>query len=173
MDARFDRVDTRLDRMDARFDRMEGDNAFLKGREAQTVARNQAVLIAHDLGLEYVRILTETDLFRISRQAEGSLPANELRSFRRADFVIEAVQDSETVYIPVEVSFTGDHRDSDRALRNAELLSRFTGKPAVATLASFRNDRHVAGLVESGALQWYEMDQKYLDRATPEPMEPF
>ena len=169
--ARFDRMDARFDRMDARFDRMEGDNAFLKGHYAQTIARNQAVLIAHDLGLEYVRTLTETDLFRISRQAEGSLPANELRSFRRADFVIEAVQDSETVYIPVEVSFTGDHRDSDRALRNAELLSRFTGKSAVATLASFRNDRHVAGLVESGALQWYEMDQKYLDRITPEPME--
>ena len=120
-------------------------------------------MIAMDLGMEYVRTLKAEDLIRLCRQAGGDLPNNELRSFRNADLVIEAVQGSETVYIPVEISFTADHRDSDRAIRNGELLSRFTGRRAVATVASIRNDRHVAQLVESQALNWYEMDEKHLE----------
>ena len=164
-------VMARFDRMDARFDRMEGDISTFKGTYAEIVARRQIGLITDDLGFEFVRLMTELELGRIGRQHGPDLATSELRSFRNADLVIEAVDGSETVYIPVEVSFTADHRDSDRAIRNAELLTRFTGRRAVATVASVRNDRHVAGLVESGALQWYEMDQKYLDRITPEPME--
>lgn len=177
VDTRLDRVDTRLDRMDrfierqeqfnrnvmARFDRMEGDISTVKGGHARSVGRESAGIIAADLEMEYVRTLTQLELDRIYRQAAGRLTTNELRSFRAADLVIEAVQDSETVYIPVEISFTADRRDSDRALRNAELLTRFTGRRAVATVASVRNDQHVAGLVESHALHWHELDEKYLE----------
>ncbi len=170
VDARFDGVDQFIERQEAfnrnvtaRFDRMEGDISTVKGGHARSVGRESAGIIAADLEMEYVRTLTQLELDRIYRQAAGRLTTNELRSFRAADLVIEAVQDSETVYIPVEISFTADRRDSDRALRNAELLTRFTGRRAVATVASVRNDQHVAGLVESHALHWHELDEKYLE----------
>ena len=47
------------------------------------------------------------------------------------------------------ISCTADQRDCERAIWNAEIITRFTGKPAQATTASVRNDR---GAVESGAV---------------------
>ena len=63
------------------------------------------------------------------------------RSFRNADLVVEATDGTGTRYIAMEVSFTADLRDCDRAVRNAGLITRFTGKPAQAAVASVRNDK--------------------------------
>ncbi len=103
------------------------------------------------MGLEFVRTLSATDL---SDMAESSLPRDPHRSFRNTDLVIEATDGADTRYIAMEVSFTADRRDCDRALRNAGLITRFTGKPAQAAIASVRNDREAAEAVESGAVYW-------------------
>ena len=47
------------------------------------------------------------------------------------------------------ISCTADQRDCERAIWNAGLITRFTGKPAQAATASVRNDR---GAVVSGAV---------------------
>ena len=71
-----------------------------------------------------------------------------------AGLVIEATDCADTRYIAMEVSFTADRRDYDRAIRNAGLITRFTSKPAQAAIASVRNDREAAEAVESGAVYW-------------------
>ena len=141
----------------ARFDRMEGDIGSLKGYYIRTVSVEDAPGIASDMGLEYVRTLSRDDL---NRMAGGSLPRDIARSFRGADLVIEATNGQERTYIAMEISFTADKRESERVMRNAELITRFTGRPARPVIASVRNDHDVAELVESGAVLWHPLEDR-------------
>ena len=113
------------------------------------------------MGLEFVRTLSAREL---SDMAGNTLPRDTGRSFRNADLVIQATDGTGTRYIAMEVSFTADRRDCDRAIRNAGLITRFTGKPAQAAVASVRNDREAAETVESGAVYWHELEDR-----TPSP----
>ena len=141
LDARLDRIDSRLDRVDARLDRIEGDTSTLKGDFARTRTVQDVQGMASDMGLEFVRTLSSADL---SEMAGNALPRDVGRSFRKADLVIETTDGTDTRYIAMEISFTADRRDCDRATRNAGLITRFTRKPAQAAVASVRNDRDQA-----------------------------
>ena len=141
----------------ARLDRMEGDSGNLKGHWARNTAVSDAAGIAHDMGLEFVRTLTPSDLMEMA----GDQPGQDTgRSFRRADLVIEATRDGALQYVVLEVSYTADQRDSGRALRNAGLLTQFTGRPATAGVASVRNVHEVEQLVESGELHWHPLEDR-------------
>ena len=161
MDARFDRMDARFDRIDARFDRMEGDFGTIKGDFARTRTVQDARNIAYDMGLEFVRTLRSDEL---RDMAGNALPRDVGRSFRNADLVVEATDGTGTRYIAMEISFTADRRDCDRAIRNAGLIESFTGKPAQAAVASVRNDREAAEAVESGDVYWHPLEDR-----TPNP----
>ena len=156
-DANFTRIDRRLDTLTV-------DVAVIKGYNARAETVRQAWDIALDLGLEYVRTLPSAELGQMAQAAAGSIPTNELRSFRRADLVIEATDaSSNTHYIAAEISFTADRRDSTRAQRNAGLLTRFTGQPARAVVASVKNDQVLDPLIASGAVHWYSIDQRDIE----------
>ena len=141
----------------ARLDRMEGDSGTLKGYWARNTAVSDAPGIAHDMGLEFVRTLTAGDLMEL---AGNQLGQDTGRSFRRADLVIEATKDGAPQYVALEVSYTADQRDSGRALRNAGLLTQFTGRKATASVASVRNTHEVEQLVESGELYWHPLEDR-------------
>ena len=64
----------------------------------------------------------------------------------------------------MEISFTADLRDCNRAVRNAGIIQSLTGKPAQATIASVRNDRDAAAEVESGDVYWHQLEDR-----TPSP----
>ena len=110
--------------MDARLDRIEGDTDTLKGDFARTRTIQDAQDITSDMGLEFVQTLSARDL---SHMAGNSLPRDIHRSFRNADLVIEATDGTDTRYIAMEISFTADRKDCDRAIRNAGLVHRETG----------------------------------------------
>ena len=140
-----------------RLDRMEGDSGTLKGYWARNTAVSDAAGIAHDMGLEFVRTLTPSDLMEL---AGDQLGQDTGRNFRRADLVIEATKDGAPQYVVLEVSYTADQRDSGRALRNAGLLTQFTGRKATAGVASVRNTHEVEQLVESGELYWHSLEDR-------------
>ena len=147
--------------IDARLDRIEGDTGTLKGDFARTRTVQDARNIAYDMGLELVRTLSSDEL---RDMAGNTLPRDVGRSFRNADLVIEATDRTDTRYIAMEVSFTADRRDCDRAIRNAGLITRFTGKAAQVAVASVRNDREAAEAVESGTVYWHPLEDR-----TPSP----
>ena len=151
-------------RIENRMDRQERDSSTLKDWYISALAVKSAETLPIDLGVAYVRTLSETDLDRMIRAAMPVIPLNEIRSFRRADMVIEAQDDSGTVYLVMEASYTADLRDTGRAQRNARLLTEFTGHRAIAAVASVRNVTEVSALVESGAIYWYEIEERYLAR---------
>lgn len=156
------------ERLLQRLDRMEGDISGLKGDYARQRTLRDAPGIAEDMGLEYVRTLSERDLAQLARQGLDNDSLRErrdqLRSFRNADLVIETRDGVTTRYVAIEISFTADHRESDRAVRNAELLTEFTGATAVPAVASVRNDKYVERQVELGNIFWHPLEDR-----TPRP----
>lgn len=87
----------------------------------------------------------------------------DLVSFHRADLVMRATAAGQLHYIAVEASFTVNGRDSRRALRNAEYLARFTGRPTVSAVAGVRADYDIHPLVEAGRLHWYEVPSEAVE----------
>ena len=150
-------LDARLDRIDTRLGRIESDTRTMRGYPARTRTVQDAQGITSDMGLEFVRTLSATDL---SEMAGNALPRDVGRSFRNADLVTEATDGTDARYIAMEVSFTADRRDCDRAIRNAGLITRFTGKAAQAAVASVRNDREAAEAVESGEVYWHLLEDR-------------
>ena len=150
-------------RIETRMNRQENDMSTVKAAHARWSALRGAESITFDMGIEYVRTLSEADLIRMARTANPDIARNELFSFRTADLVVEARDDSGTVYIAMEASYTADLRDSERALRNARLLTDFTGQRAIAAVASVRNVYEVSTLVESGEVYWYQIPERYME----------
>ena len=147
--------------LEERVGRVENDMGTLKGDFARTRTVQDAPGIASDMGLQFFRTLSAREL---GDMAGSNLPRDTHRSFRNADLVIEATDRTDTRYIAMEVSFTADRRDCDRAIRNAGLITRFTGKAAQAAVASVRNDREATEAVESGAVYWHPLEDR-----TPSP----
>ena len=161
LEANIEDLNAGQRRIETRMDRQENDSSIIKDFYMGTVVGREAETLPGDFGLDYVRTLTGGDLDRILRAAHADLPLNERRSFCRADLVVEARDESGTVYIAVEASYTGDLRDSGRARRNARFLTEFTGHRAIPVVASIRNVNEVSALVDSGDVQWYELEDRY------------
>lgn len=168
---RFDRIEERLDRGDERMGRIEGrldrltdDVGMLKGAHARTTALQEADMIAEDMGLTLMRVLSRDDLRALTpSQGVADIPASHLRSFRLADLVMETANpDGETSFVAVEISFTVNGRDTTRAVRNAGFMSRFTGRPARAAVAGVRLDERIRGRLESEGVFWYELSPRSL-----------
>ena len=154
---RFDRVERRLDRVEGLLGKLTDDVGNLKGAHAKSVAKEEADIIANSLGLRLTRLLSGQEVGELA-QGAADIPKNELLSFRRADIVMETADaNGGLCYVAVEVSYTVNGRDTTRAVRNADMLTRFTGKPARAVVAGIQIDDRVRSDVESGAIFWHEM----------------
>lgn len=154
-----ERIDHLTEQMDRRFNRLADDLTWLKDVGAVTIADKHAMLISEDLGLEYEKQLTQREVRDLIRDHDtADIAPGDLRSFRTADMVIEATDAAGRLhYIAVEVSFTADQRDVDRPIRNAGYLTRCTGKPSHAVVASVRTDRRIEDVIASGQIHWHQL----------------
>ena len=149
-------------RMDRRLDKIDKDMGQIKAGHALMSSERNAVLIADLLDLDWHRTLHQRELARIARTLQ--LSRNERISFIQADLIIVATDNSGTEqYLAVEVSFTADRRDTDRALRNARFLQQGTGLPAIPAIASVHNDRAAQSLVDSGTVRWIELTNQMME----------
>ena len=165
-DERWDRNDERLEGLESRFDRWEQDMGRLRARHARDSVIEQADLVARDLGYRKVRSLTTADLLDMSDDADTSdISTANLRSFRRADLIMEAkrLDTGEIHYIAVEVSYTANGRDTRRATRNAGYLTRFTGKQALAVISGIRKDNRIDQQISEGKVAFFEIEDEYLE----------
>ena len=151
------------ERLAQNLDRITHDAGQLRGWFARLNAADFAPVIAMDMGMEFVRNLTRAELVQMAGQAVRSgISRDSLRSFYNADVIIETTQaDATTCYIAVEASYTADHRDADRALRNVEFLTQFTGLPAYPCIVSVRNDRELGPDVLQGNVFWYPIPDQF------------
>ena len=147
--------------------RMENSIGELRGNTARQVARAYFMEIAEGMGFRCKGILMRADLVQMLTHSErDDIPHGDRQSFFRADLVVEATDsDGAMHYIAVEASYTADQRDTSRAQRNAALLTRFTGHPAHAAIASVRNVHEIQSLIDDGTVYWHALTP---DDFTPE-----
>ena len=144
---------------------IQDDVGILKRIHARNAALREAPFIADGLGLRWVKDLTPADLWALTDRAPADIPTNQLRSFRRADLIAEAtsLDNGETCYIAVEISFTANGRDTTRAQRNAAFLAQFTGRRTYAAVAGLCRDHRIEDLIESGEVFWYQLEPEVLE----------
>ena len=166
VDRRFEEVNSRLDGMDRRLQRLDDRTGILLGAHARNEALKEIGLLSSDMGMAKMRRLWSMEDVNALVQAgdTSGIPANELRSFRRADAIVEVEDgDGRTCYIAAEVSFTVNGRDTTRAVRNAKYVTRFTGERCYPVVMGVHIDEQVLETVESGAVYWYQMDPRVLE----------
>ena len=161
MDKRFDEMDKRFDRMDSRFDRMEDSISRMKSGYAERKVVRQADIIAEEIGFTWVRNLEYEEIKVLVQHGDTSeMTREDIKSFRTADVIMESRdEDAGIHYIPVEISFTADVRDTSRALRNARFITSLTGRPAHPAVAGLRRDNEILEFFESGTVHWYQLDE--------------
>lgn len=160
----FTTLSGRVDGLSHSFNRLRDDVGQVKGYYARNWAEKYAGSIALNMGFEYVRILQPLELTRMTlKVAAGRRLTNNQRSFQAADIVIEATDGGTPCYIAVEVSFTADTRDTNRALRNASMLTEYTGRKAWAAIVSVRNDDSIGWQIESGAVYWHQIEERDIE----------
>ncbi len=141
------------------------DVGTLKDDAVVRVTRTLCFELAEDLlDLEVVEVLKRPDLRTLLKPLIPTLPKGDVVSFCVADLVMDCVRrsDGTRAYVAVEASFTADVGDTNRALRNARLLTESTGIAAHAVVSSVRNDHAVQALVDSGDILWYRLSRKSL-----------
>ncbi len=165
VDRRFEAVDRRFEAVDRRFEQLLIDIAPIKAAHARQAALREADLIAEENGLTFIRLVDGMQLAELARSdAAAGIATNELRSFRRADLIAECrAGTGETCYLAAEISFTANGRDTTRAIRNAALLTRVTGRPARAVVAGLRYDERIRGRLQAGEVAWYQLDPHALE----------
>ena len=147
-----------------RLQRITDDLGDLKGHVAGRLAREMADDIAEHLGFEIIQQLNGNDLRQLLRQQKpADISPGVRRSFYLADLVAKVEdQDGNQLFIAAEASYTADERDTQRAIRNAEFLTKFTGINAVPVIASRNNDHAVQQLVDHGTVRWFQFDTQDL-----------
>jgi hypothetical protein len=165
INRQFEAIDRRFEANDRRFVQLLTDIAPIKAAHARNAAVREADLIAEDSGLRFVRVLNDSQVAELARLGPAAgIAKNELRSFRRADLLVEGRDAAgETCYLATEISFTVNGRDTTRAIRNARLLTRFTGRPAYAVVAGLRHDQRIEKRLEAGEVSWYQLDPQTLE----------
>lgn len=151
-------------RVEKRLQGIADDIGMLKGNVAVRATRDNAERIVEEvLDLHPHSILSRSELIAMLRPQASEIERTWRHSFYRADLVMRCEANDGTVhYMAAEASYTADRRDSDRALRNAGLLTRCTNAPAHAVVASVRNDHEVQALVDAGKVHWFQLTNRDL-----------
>ena len=129
-------------------------------------ARSDAAYLAAEMGLTWTRTLEKVDLLHIWQAAERSglpegIPPEHRRSFLYADIVVDALDPQDNkCFIAVEVSYTVQARDTDRAIRNAGYLTRFTGKPSYIAVTGASKLEEIGDIVSEENPQVFDADRK-------------
>ena len=112
---------------------------------------------------KFIEKLTSDDLYEMHRDADTTgISNNSLKSFRLSDIIMRVEDgEGETCYIATLSKHPTPPTTGilTAAGRNAKLLTRFTGCPAIAVIASVHLDRRIEWIRESDDFFWYEMDE--------------
>lgn len=165
MDTRFDGIDARLDQHGRRLDGIGGNVSDLKGHYIIQAARSDADFLAAEMGLVWTRTLRKLDILHIWQAAERDrliegISARDRRSFLNADIIADALDSQgKGCFIAVEVSYTVHVRDTDRVIRNANYLTRFTGKPSYMAVTGVSKLEEISDIVSEEKPQAFDATQ--------------
>ncbi len=157
-------LEERQGRLEERFDRLLDDVGVLKGAHVSTVSERHYEVIALEMGFVSAKVMSLGEIYRIGTSSTvQDLGRDALRSFRDADMIIEVSDDEgRDSCIAVEASYVINGRDTRRAIRNAEILTRVTGRDALPAVCGYDVDDTVKETIDSGAVHWHRLTRKDL-----------
>ena len=139
----------------ARMARMESDSGKIKGGMAEFDLVATSAAISSYLDLWDPKKLPGDQLLAIARDL--GLNRSDRESFVNADLVFQATDDDEQTFLcAVEISWTIQQYDLDRARRNADLLQRALRHPARAVVYG---DRYESNLTWEN-VHWVKMKDR-------------
>ena len=156
---RFDAIDTTLNSL-------RGDVGDLKGHFASRAAREDAAFIAAEMGLEWNRTLERADILHIWQAADRNgltegISRGNRRSFLRPDLIMNALDSrGNQCFVAVEISYIAHSIDTDRALRNADYLTRFTGIPTYMAVAGVSKNNEIDDIISEENPQAFGVAQE-------------
>ena len=147
--------------------RLENRVAEISGRYAEETAEKEIALLIHNMDLRHVCTLSLAEVVTMAvPDLAQHASKNDVASFCRADLIATAVDAAgQTWYVAVEVSYTADERDTTRALRNADYLTRLTGQPARAAVAAVKIDNRIQEPLQRGVVYWHALEPEKLTMA--------
>ena len=154
-----------FDRVDRRLNGLGGNVGALKGHFAGQKAREDADYIAAEMGLAWIHSLKKVEVLRIWQAAERNGMTDEIsrenrRSFLDADIIMDVLdQNGNNAYVAVEISYTAHSEDTERVIRNAGYLTRFTGIPTYTVVAGVFKDGEIDDVITEKAPQAFDVTQ--------------
>ncbi len=133
----------------------------------QRVVR-EAALIANRMGLRYRRALERQEIIDIletgaDKGLTQGISRDDKESFMKADLIVDAqTADGERRYIAVAISHTADDRETNRAVRNAEYITKFAAIPTYAVAAGMFKDNRIDEVLTTDTPQPYDSDRETL-----------
>ena len=136
--------------------------ADLRGSNAIGAAERRYGFIAFELGLKTRQLLDSADIAQFAtHEAASEYSPSDLESFINCDLVILAESPAEgECYIVVQVSYTVDHSDIDRAVSHSQMITRFTGMPAYPAVAGMERAGVTERRLASGAVHWHRIPRR-------------
>ena len=134
---RFDALESGMRELRADVRELKTGVSDLKGYAVPQTARRMVGKIAEVTNCRRPRWVEATEIIDIADEADTTeVPPNEVESFRAIDLALKAVNKTtgEPFYVIVECSYTVDANDVERAQRNAEYMTQFTGVPTQAVV---------------------------------------
>ena len=172
----IERLTTEVGKLTTEVRRNTDSTGDLKGLFMERDLREDAPVIASSMGLRWIRSLERVEIIAmmdnaVAKGLASNINKDDRESFHKADIVMEvSTPDDNMAYVAVEISFTGDERDTDRSVRNARYLTRFTKLPAYAAVASVKNVYEINDLLTTtehkpisakgeGLIFWYKAEE--------------
>ena len=149
--------------MAAQLTSIRRDLAPLKGAHARNAALQATRRIARVQNCHQIRLLDDDELYDLLQENDtADIVPGEQRSFVDADIIVQTERrdTGDTCYIAIEASFTAHEDDIRRAARNADYLTRFTGKVAIPVVAAVVIDPKVQTDFDLGRVHWYPIIQR-------------
>lgn len=149
-----------VDDTNQRLGQIEYDVRLLINLDAVAVARDQANLIADQLGLSHPRQLCRREIMDLFRNHDNSdIPPEDLRRLQRADLILAATDaDGELNYVVVEAAYIASTEHVLGAMINADLLAKLTRCLASGVIAAARIDQQIQNDADEAQVVWYQLD---------------
>ncbi len=167
LEKRVGKLEEGQQRLEEGQQRLENRVAEISGRYAEETAQKEIALLIHNMDLRHVCTLSLAEVVTMAvPDLAQHASKNDVASFCRADLIATAVDAAgQTWYVAVEVSYTADERDTTRALRNADYLTRLTGQPARAAVAAVKIDNRIQEPLQRGVVYWHALEPEKLTMA--------
>ena len=158
------KVDSLSEEVNVKVAGISQDLGEARGGHARSAVLRNAALVADGLDCQLISEVPQGILLGFSKVAAyNNEPPDDVKSFQQADLVLYVSDDQgRPRYLAVEASFTVAGRDIDRAVRNANYLTQYTGLRADPVVAGVEVLPEAQARIDKEEARLYRIERRDL-----------